>query len=87
LYYISMARKKQGNGRDSNPKRLGTKVFSGQKVKAGDIIVRQKGSRIQPGKNVGRGRDFTLYSLAEGVVQFGVRKGRTVVNVVSFSSP
>ncbi|MCM8770196.1 MAG: bL27 family ribosomal protein [Candidatus Omnitrophica bacterium] len=77
-----MARKKQGNGRDSNPKRLGTKVFSGQIVKAGDIIVRQKGSRIQSGRNTGLGRDFTIFSLVDGVVRFGTRNGKKIVQVV-----
>ena len=76
-----MGRKKQGNGRDSNAKRLGTKVFSGQRVTAGSIIVRQKGTRIKPGKHVGLGRDYTIFSLVEGVVEFSERNGRTVVSV------
>ncbi|HOL65941.1 MAG TPA: 50S ribosomal protein L27 [bacterium] len=81
-----MARKKQGNGRDSNPKRLGTKVFSGQTVKAGAIIVRQKGSRIKAGRNTGLGRDFSVYSLVDGIVQFTTRDGKTVVQVVPATS-
>lgn len=69
-----MAHKKgQGstrNGRDSNPKYLGVKVYAGQQIQAGGIIVRQRGTKIHPGKNVGVGRDHTLFALADGVVQF-----------------
>lgn len=69
-----MAHKKAGgstrNGRDSNPKMLGVKRFGGQKVKAGEIIVRQRGTQFHPGRNMGLGRDFTLYALCEGVVTF-----------------
>jgi len=69
-----MAHKKGGgstkNGRDSNAKRLGVKKFSGNFVKAGNIIVRQRGTRFHPGKNVGRGRDDTLFSLTDGYVWF-----------------
>ncbi len=69
-----MAHKKgQGssrNGRDSNPQFRGIKRYSGQRVKAGEILVRQCGTRFHPGKNVGVGRDWTLYALAEGVVRF-----------------
>jgi large subunit ribosomal protein L27 len=79
-----MAHKKgQGssrNGRESHSKRLGVKVFGGQSVKAGGIIVRQCGTRFHPGRNVGLGRDCTLFALAEGVVTFD-RGGRRV-NVV-----
>lgn len=63
------------NGRDSNPQYLGVKLFSGQKVNAGGIIVRQRGTRIHPGQNVGIGRDDTLYALIDGTVHFE-RKGR-----------
>lgn len=70
------------NGRDSNAQRLGVKVFGGSKVSAGTIIVRQRGTRFHPGTNVGIGGDDTLFSLAEGTVQFGERKGRKVVDVV-----
>ncbi|HOX45837.1 MAG TPA: 50S ribosomal protein L27 [Myxococcota bacterium] len=74
-----MAHKKgQGatrNGRDSNPQRRGVKIFGGQVVKAGNILVRQVGTRIHPGRNVGLGRDFTLYALVDGIVQYG-RLGR-----------
>lgn len=69
-----MAHKKAGgssrNGRDSKPKMLGVKRYDGQEVKGGSIIVRQRGTRIRPGRNVGLGRDFTLYSLIEGRVKF-----------------
>ena len=69
-----MAHKKAGgstrNGRDSNPNYLGVKVFGGQSVKAGGIIVRQRGSAQRPGRNVGMGKDHTLYSLTEGRVKF-----------------
>jgi large subunit ribosomal protein L27 len=58
------------NGRDSNPQYLGVKIFGGQVVRAGNIIVRQRGSRFRPGRNVGLGRDFTLFALADGVVRF-----------------
>ncbi len=69
------------NGRDSNAQRLGVKVYGGTTVTAGTIIVRQRGTRFHPGKNVGVGGDDTLFSLAEGAVQFGERKGRKVVDV------
>ncbi|TDI82847.1 MAG: 50S ribosomal protein L27 [Caldithrix sp.] len=63
------------NGRDSNPQFLGVKRFDGQLVSAGSILVRQRGTRIHPGENVGIGRDDTLFALSEGVVKFE-RKGR-----------
>lgn len=82
-----MAHKKAGgsskNGRDSNPKFLGIKRFGGQRVLAGNILVRQRGTKFHAGKNVGIGRDHTLFALIEGVVQFK-KKGennRTFVNV------
>ncbi len=69
-----MAHKKAGgstrNGRDSNPKMLGVKRFGGQVVKAGEIIVRQRGTKFHPGRNMGLGRDFTLYALIPGIVTF-----------------
>ncbi len=69
-----MAHKKAGgsskNGRDSNPKMRGVKRYGGQKVNTGEILVRQVGTTFHPGRNVGLGRDFTLYSLIEGVVAF-----------------
>ena len=58
------------NGRDSQSKRLGVKRFGGQKVRAGGILVRQRGTKFKPGKNVGLGRDFTLFALIDGVVEF-----------------
>ncbi|MBN1497040.1 MAG: 50S ribosomal protein L27 [Spirochaetes bacterium] len=69
-----MAHKKGGgstrNGRDSQPKMLGVKRFGGQHIKGGTIIVRQRGTRIHPGNNVGCGRDFTLFALIDGIVTF-----------------
>jgi large subunit ribosomal protein L27 len=62
------------NGRDSNSKRLGVKIFGGQAAISGNIIVRQRGTVYHPGKNVGVGKDFTLFALTDGVVEF--RKGR-----------
>ena len=70
------------NGRDSQSKRLGVKRFDGQAVNAGTIIVRQRGTRIHPGENVGRGGDDTLFALTEGTVKFGSRKGRKLVDVL-----
>ena len=69
------------NGRDSNAQRLGVKVFDGTSVPAGAIIVRQRGTRFHPGHNVGRGGDDTLFATADGVVKFGTRKGRRLVDV------
>ncbi len=71
------------NGRDSNAQRLGVKRFSGQTVSSGTIIVRQRGTRFHPGYNVGRGRDDTLFATADGVVKFGTRRGRHLVDVVT----
>jgi large subunit ribosomal protein L27 len=70
------------NGRDSNSQRLGVKRFGGQVVGCGEIIVRQRGTHFHPGLNVGRGNDDTLFALAAGAVEFGMRRGRRVVNVV-----
>jgi large subunit ribosomal protein L27 len=76
-----MAHKKgQGsvrNGRESHSKRLGVKLYGGQSVRTGGIIVRQRGTRYHPGRNVGRGKDDTLFALADGVIQFD-RGGRRV---------
>jgi large subunit ribosomal protein L27 len=69
------------NGRDSNPQYLGIKRFGGQVVKAGEIIVRQRGTKFHPGANVGIGKDDTLFALAAGAVEFGRARGRDVVNV------
>ncbi len=63
-------------------KRLGVKRFGGQKVKTGTILVRQRGTKFHPGENVGMGRDFTLFSLVDGVVKFSKKLGRNIVNVV-----
>ena len=68
------------NGRDSNPQYLGVKAYDGQFLKAGSIIVRQRGTKIHPGKNVGQGRDFTLFALKDGKVKF-VKDGRFVTIV------
>ncbi len=80
-----MAHKKgQGssrNGRDSNGQRRGTKVFGGQRVHAGTILVRQVGTSIHPGRGVGLGRDFTLFALLDGVVHYGRSRGRVVARV------
>jgi large subunit ribosomal protein L27 len=70
------------NGRDSNSQRLGVKVFDGTKVTAGSIIVRQRGTKFHPGINVGRGVDDTLFATAHGVVKFGSRKGRKLVDIL-----
>ncbi|MCL2850195.1 MAG: 50S ribosomal protein L27 [Micrococcales bacterium] len=71
------------NGRDSNAQRLGVKRFGGQKVRAGEILVRQRGTHFHPGHNVGRGRDDTLFALSDGAVAFGTRRGRKVVDIVT----
>ncbi len=70
------------NGRDSNAQRLGVKVYDGGRVLAGAIIVRQRGTKFHPGTNVGRGGDDTLFAKADGVVRFGSRHGRKLVEVV-----
>ncbi len=69
------------NGRDSKSKRLGVKVYDGTAIPAGAIIVRQRGTRFHPGENVGRGGDDTLFATAAGVVRYGNRRGRRVVEV------
>ena len=69
------------NGRDSQPKMLGVKRFSGQWVPAGSILVRQRGTRFYPGRNVGLGVDFTLFAKANGVVAFEERNGRRLVSI------
>jgi len=84
-----MAHKKAGgssrNGRDSESKRLGVKRFGGQKVVAGNIIVRQRGTTFHPGENVGLGRDFTLFALTDGNVKFETKgpRSRKMVSVVN----
>jgi large subunit ribosomal protein L27 len=75
------------NGRDSNAQRLGVKRFGGQTVRAGEILVRQRGTHFHPGTLVGRGGDDTLFALADGAVHFGARRGRRVVNIVPAEAP
>ena len=85
-----MAHKKgQGssrNGRDSNGQRRGVKVFAGQTVTAGSILVRQVGTKIHPGRNCGLGKDYTLFSKIDGIVSYGKLRGRNVAHVDSPSS-
>lgn len=72
------------NGRDSKSKRLGVKLFGGQSAIAGNIIIRQRGTKFHPGRNVGIGKDFTLYALTDGTIQFQTKKrDRTFVNVLT----
>jgi large subunit ribosomal protein L27 len=82
-----MATKKAGgstkNNRDSLSKRLGLKKFDGEIVKAGNILVRQRGTKYVPGRNVGLGKDYTLFSLVDGRVKFSWSRGKPVVSVVS----
>ena len=88
-----MAHKKAGgssrNGRDSQAKRLGVKVYGGEKVNAGQILVRQRGTRVHPGQNVGIGRDHTLYARVTGRVQYAVRgeDQNNTVSVVKENAP
>ena len=81
-----MAHKKAGgstrNGRDSESKRLGIKKFGGENVIAGNILVRQRGTTVHPGVNVGMGSDHTLFAKSDGKVEFKPKGGRTVVNIV-----
>ena len=87
MFFISLFAHHKGggstsNGRDSNAKRLGTKKFGGEVVKAGNIIVRQRGSKIHPGNGVGMGKDYTLYALIDGTVKFEyASKGKKKVSV------
>ena len=69
------------NGRESNAQRLGVKRFGGQRVKAGEILIRQRGTKFHPGTGVGRGKDDTLFALVPGSVAFGTRRGRKTVTV------
>lgn len=81
-----MAHKKgassSSNGRDSEAKRLGVKRFGGQQVSAGEILVRQRGTKFHPGENVGRGGDDTLFALESGAVEFAIKRNRRTVNIV-----
>ena len=70
------------NGRDSHSQRLGLKKFGGEAVLGGNILARQRGTKWKPGKNVGRGKDDTLFALEAGAVQFGQKRGRKTVNIV-----
>jgi large subunit ribosomal protein L27 len=86
-----MAHKKAGgsskNGRDSNPKMLGVKRYGGEFVKTGEILVRQRGTRFHPGRNVGLGRDFTIFAMIDGVVKFEHKdKKRLKVSVYPLSA-
>ena len=83
-----MSQKKGGgssrNGRDSNSKRLGVKMFGGQVVRAGSIIVRQRGTKFHPGKNAGVGRDHTIFALIDGSVKFHVNKfGKKAISIIA----
>lgn len=69
------------NGRDSNGQRRGMKAFGGEAVSAGSILVRQVGTRIHPGQNVGLGRDYTLFALKDGTVRYGTSRGRTMAHI------
>jgi len=69
------------NGRDSNAQRRGVKRFGGQRVRAGNILVRQVGTKIHPGRNVGVGKDYTLFALRDGVVAYGRSRGRVVARI------
>lgn len=82
-----MAHTKSGgsttNNRDSNAKRLGVKLYGGQKAIVGNIIVRQKGTKVHPGKGVDMGKDYTIYAMQDGKVQFRTYKGKKVVDVIN----
>jgi large subunit ribosomal protein L27 len=71
------------NGRDSNPQYLGVKKYGGEVVRCGNIIIRQRGTKFHPGKNVGIGSDDTLYATSDGVVNFYVRAGRKLVRILA----
>ncbi len=70
------------NGRDSNPKRLGVKKFGGESVQAGNILIRQRGTKFKPGSNVGCGKDFTLFALSNGIVKFDSNNGKKRINII-----
>ncbi|HCO39236.1 MAG: 50S ribosomal protein L27 [Aquificota bacterium] len=74
------------NGRDSHSKRLGVKRYDGQIVRAGNILVRQRGTKVYPGLNVGMGSDFTLFALVDGVVKFENRRNKKFVSVIPLQS-
>lgn len=70
------------NGRDSNSQRLGVKAYAGEFVTAGSIIIRQRGTKVYPGDNVGLGKDYTLFALKDGKVAFGTKNGKKVASVI-----
>lgn len=72
----------KGN-RDSNSKRLGVKLYGGQKAIVGNIIVRQRGTKVKPGRGVGMGNDYTLFALVDGIVKFGEKRGKKVVELIN----
>jgi large subunit ribosomal protein L27 len=74
------------NGRDSQSKRLGVKIYGGQPAIAGNIIVRQRGTQYHPGNNVGVGKDFTIYALADGIVEFRKTRTKTLISVKEISA-
>ena len=74
------------NGRESHSKRLGVKKFGGETVKAGNILVRQRGTKYLPGLNTGLGRDYTIFSMIDGKVSFSDRKGKKILNVMPLES-
>jgi large subunit ribosomal protein L27 len=82
-----MAHKKGGgsssNGRDSNPQMLGVKRFGGQLINAGEILIRQRGTKFFPGNNVGKGKDDTLFALKSGIVKFNFKNNRKYINIFS----
>ena len=84
--YVSMAHIKSGGttkgNRDSVAKRLGVKKYAGEKVTAGNIILRQKGTKFNPGNGVGMGKDFTIFALQDGTVQFRTRQGEKMIDVI-----
>lgn len=75
------------NGRDSQSKRLGVKIYGGQPAINGNIIIRQRGTVYHPGDNVGLGKDFTIYALKDGIVEFRKTRNKTLVSVKEFSAP
>ena len=85
-----MAHKKAGgssrNGRDSESKRLGVKLFGSQQARAGNIIVRQRGTVYHPGTNVGLGKDFTIFALKDGIVEFRKTRTKTLISVKEFNT-
>lgn len=74
------------NGRDSQSKRLGVKIYGGQPAISGNIIVRQRGTEYHPGTNVGLGKDFTIYALTDGIVEFRKTRKKTLISVKEFSA-